>query len=52
MTVPPGRRELTKSQNRQAILVAQPNSEQCPGSKLIDFIFNYEDGRWKLFSVP
>jgi hypothetical protein len=37
---------------RQAILVAQPNAEQCPGNKLIDFIFNYEHGGWKLFSVP
>ncbi len=37
---------------RQAILVAQPDAEQCSGNKLIDFIFNYEDGGWKLFSVP
>lgn len=44
--------ETVRNGVRQAILVAQPNAEQCPGNKLIDFIFNYEHGGWKLFSVP
>jgi hypothetical protein len=44
--------ETVRGGVRQAILVAQPNAKQCPGTKLIDFIFNYEPGGWKLFSVP
>jgi hypothetical protein len=37
---------------RQAILVARVNDEQCPDTKLIDFIFNAESEGWKLFSIP
>jgi hypothetical protein len=44
--------ETVRNGVHQAILVAQPNAGQCPGNKLIDFIFNYEDGGWKLFSLP
>ncbi len=44
--------ETVRNGVTQAILVAQPNAKQCPGNKLIDFIFNYDHGGWKLFSVP
>ena len=37
---------------RQAILVARINDRQCPDTKLIDFIFNYQSDGWKLFSIP
>ena len=36
----------------QAILVAQVSNDECPGIKLIDFIFNEQSDGWKLFSVP
>ena len=44
--------ETVRNGVHQAILVAQLNSEQCPATKLIDFIFNYLHGGWELFSVP
>ena len=37
---------------RQAILVAEVKNDACGGASLIDFIFNYVRGEWKLFSVP
>jgi hypothetical protein len=44
--------EAVRSGVRQAILVAEVKNDQCGGTRLIDFIFNYEPGGWKLFSVP
>jgi hypothetical protein len=44
--------EITRSGVRQAVLVARIKNGQCSGPKLIDFIFNFEAGGWKLFSVP
>lgn len=44
--------ETTRNGVRQAILVAEVTNQQCAGPGLIDFIFNYEHGRWTLFSVP
>jgi len=44
--------EITRSGVRQAVLVARIKDEQCSGPRLIDFIFNFEAGGWKLFSVP
>jgi hypothetical protein len=44
--------EITRSGVRQAVLVARIKNDQCSGPKLIDFIFNFEAGGWKLFSVP
>ena len=44
--------ETTRNGVRQAILVAEVHSRKCPGPALIDFIFNYHQGGWKLFSIP
>jgi hypothetical protein len=44
--------ETVRSGVRQAILVAEIKNAQCPAARLVDFIFNFEDGGWKLFSVP
>jgi hypothetical protein len=44
--------ETTRNGVRQAILVAEVKNDQCPSQRLIDFIFNYEAGGWKLFSMP
>lgn len=44
--------EMTRSGVRQAVLVARIKNDQCSNPKLIDFIFNYESGGWKLFSIP
>ncbi len=44
--------ETTRNNVRQAILVAEVNNAKCGGPVLIDFIFNYEHGGWKLFSIP
>jgi hypothetical protein len=44
--------EAVRSGVRQAILVAEVKNEQCSGTHLIDFIFNFEHDGWKLFSVP
>ena len=44
--------ETVRNRVRQAILVARVNDGQCPGTKLIDFIFNAESEGWKLFSIP
>jgi hypothetical protein len=44
--------ETTRNGVRQAILVAEVKNDQCPSERLIDFIFNYEAGGWKLFSIP
>ena len=44
--------ETTRNNVRQAILVAEVNNQKCGGAVLIDFIFNYEQGGWRLFSVP
>jgi hypothetical protein len=37
---------------RQAILVAEVKNNRCGGTNLVDFIFNYVQGEWKLFSAP
>jgi hypothetical protein len=44
--------QTTRNGVQQAILVARIENDQCPGDKLIDFIFNLEAGGWKLFSLP
>jgi hypothetical protein len=44
--------ETVRNSVRQAILVAEVKNEKCGGPSLIDFIFNYVQGEWKLFSVP
>ena len=44
--------ETTRNGVRQAILVAEVHNQKCAGPGLIDFIFNYHDGGWKLFSIP
>jgi len=44
--------ETTRNHVRQAILVAEVHNQKCAGSGLIDFIFNYQQGGWKLFSIP
>jgi len=44
--------ETTRNGVRQAILVAQVQNQKCGGAVLIDFIFNYHQGGWKLFSIP
>ncbi len=44
--------ETTRNHVRQAILVAQVQNEKCGGAVLIDFIFNFHQGGWKLFSIP
>jgi len=44
--------ETTRNNVRQAILVAEVHNPKCAGPGLIDFIFNYQQGGWKLFSIP
>jgi hypothetical protein len=44
--------ETTRNNVRQAILVAEVHNHKCAGPGLIDFIFNYQQGGWKLFSIP
>lgn len=44
--------EITRGGVRQAVLVARIKNDQCSNPKLIDFIFNFEVGGWKLFSIP
>jgi len=44
--------ETVRNGVRQAILVAKVKNNRCGGANLIDFIFNYVHGEWKLFSVP
>jgi hypothetical protein len=44
--------ETTRNHVRQAILVAEVQNEKCGGHLLVDFIFNYQSGGWKLFSIP
>jgi hypothetical protein len=44
--------ETVRNSVRQAILVAEVTNARCGGTNLIDFIFNYVHGEWKLFSVP
>jgi hypothetical protein len=44
--------ETTRNGVRQAILVAEVHNQKCAGPALIDFIFNYHQGSWKLFSIP
>ena len=44
--------ETTRNGVRQAILVAQVQNQKCGGAVLIDFIFNYHQSGWKLFSIP
>jgi hypothetical protein len=44
--------EATRNNVRQAILVAQVQNEKCGGAVLVDFIFNAQNGEWKLFSIP
>jgi len=44
--------ETVRSGVRQAIVVAEVKDDHCPSLRLIDFIFNYEQDGWKLFSVP
>jgi hypothetical protein len=44
--------ETTRNNVRQAILVAEVHNQKCAGPGLIDFIFNYQKGGWKLFSIP
>ena len=44
--------ETMRNGVRQAILVAEVHNQKCPGQVLIDFIFNYQKGGWKLFSIP
>ena len=43
--------ETTRNNVRQAILVAEVQNDKC-GHLLIDFIFNHQQGGWKLFSIP
>jgi len=44
--------EAMRNGVRQAILVAEVHNQKCSGPVLIDFIFNYHQGGWKLFSIP
>src|SRR5450759_4503226 len=44
--------ETVRNGVRQAILVAQVKNKRCGGTNLVDFIFNYVQGEWKLFSAP
>lgn len=44
--------ETTRNGVRQAILVAEIHNQKCAGPGLIDFIFNYQQGGWKLFFIP
>ena len=44
--------ETVRNSVRQAILVAEVKNKRCGGTNLVDFIFNYVHGEWKLFSVP
>lgn len=44
--------ETTRNNVRQAILVAEVQNDKCGGHLLIDFIFNHQQGGWKLFSIP
>jgi hypothetical protein len=44
--------ETVRSGVRQAILVAEVKNNRCGGTNLVDFIFNYVQGEWRLFSVP
>jgi len=44
--------ETTRNNVRQAILVAEVQNQKCGGAVLIDFIFNYHQAGWKLFSIP
>ena len=44
--------ETTRNGVRQAILVAEVLNQKCSGPILIDFIFYYQQGGWKLFSIP
>jgi hypothetical protein len=44
--------ETVRNSVRQAILVAEVKNDPCGGASLVDFIFNYVQGQWKLFSVP
>ncbi len=44
--------ETTRNNVRQAILVAEVQNAKCGGHLLIDVIFNYQQGGWKLFSIP
>lgn len=44
--------ETTRNGVRQAILAAEVHNKRCGGPILIDFIFNYHQGGWKLFSIP
>jgi hypothetical protein len=44
--------ETTRNGVRQVILVAEVHNQKCAGPGLIDFIFNYHQGGWKLFSIP
>lgn len=44
--------ETTRNGVRQAILVAEVKNDECPSQRLIDVIFNFEAGGWKLFSIP
>lgn len=44
--------ETTRNGVRQAILAAEVHNPKCGGPVLIDFIFNYHAGGWKLFSIP
>ncbi len=44
--------ETTRNHVRQAILVAQVENKKCGGAVLVDFIFNFHQGGWKLFSIP
>ncbi len=44
--------ETVRNGERQAILVAEVKNNRCGGTNLVDFIFNYVQGEWKLFSAP
>lgn len=44
--------ETKRNGVRQAILAAEIHNQKCSGAVLIDFIFNYQEGGWKLFSIP
>ena len=44
--------ETTRNGVRQAILIAEVHNQKCAGPGLIDFIFNFHQGGWKLFSIP
>ena len=44
--------ETVRNSVRQTILVAEIRNKRCGGTVLIDFIFNYVHGEWKLFSIP